>query len=350
MINWHASTCRRPDLRFLPGLEAQACFNCGEIETVAESSSANVARNFDLRWPTSLPFIDDAADDNGPVGPPSLISSASNSAVEGVVLETTTAATDIGKDTTALAKTSLYTSLYARKIRLLRLLPGKYNDPITCDIRVVDLQSKPEYEALSYTWADSNGDTSLSETLHIKGHHSILRIITNCAKAIRRLRFPSLSRELWVDAICINQDNNAERSHQVGIMQYIYAAAERVLVYLGEETGDPDPETFVPWKYENQGNTLDLSTDLRKQPYFTRVLVIQEIASARSAWILLGAKGARWDDFLQPPDTDDIDYRSMCIMNYEFLKAHHPWLQLVSQPRHRKLKELCSFLFATERC
>lgn len=214
----------------------------------------------------------------------------------------------------------------------------------------MDLKNRPEYEALSYTWADSTGDTSLSQSIYVGDRHDILPITVNCADALRRLRFPHRSRSLWIDAICIDQDNIQERSHQVGIMQYIYATAERVLIYLGEDEEDPNAATCVPWQYQNRGNTLELSTDLRKQPYFTRVWVIQEVASARSAWILLGSKGARWEDFLKPPDTGDQDYKAICIRNYDLLKAYHPWLQLVVQPKHRDLSELWGLMSATASC
>ncbi|KAF5510947.1 Heterokaryon incompatibility protein 6, OR allele [Colletotrichum siamense] len=246
-------------------------------------------------------------------------------------------------------KSPLYEPLYGRKIRLLRLLPGNYRDPLRCKLQTVDLQFKPEYEALSYTWANSNGDSSLSQQIYVGARQDILLITANCANALRRLRFASWSRNLWVDAICIDQCNIHERSHQVGIMRYIYATAERVIIYLGEDAEDPEKPS-VPWKYENHGNTLDLSTDLRTQPYFTRVWVIQEVASARSAWILLGSKGARWEDFLKPPNTGDLVYRVKCIRNYDLLKAHHPWLQLVAQPKHRDLSELWGLLSATALC
>ncbi|KAK2061504.1 HET-domain-containing protein, partial [Colletotrichum caudatum] len=62
-----------------------------------------------------------------------------------------------------------------------------------------------------------------------------MAITINCANALRRLRFPGWARDVWVDAICINQEDSNERSHQVGIMQYIYATAIRVVVYLGED-------------------------------------------------------------------------------------------------------------------
>ncbi|KAF4821108.1 Heterokaryon incompatibility protein 6, OR allele [Colletotrichum siamense] len=361
MINWHATDCRRPDVLFLDDLGAPSCLNCGEIGTVdrPENSGSTVGSSleqrlradFDLCWPSSLPFVDDASREDGLTGVALTtdlkIPDNTGKNVASVIGEDSNTVDD---DAFVETKTPLYEPLYGRKIRLLKLLPGKYHDPLRCNLQIVDLQFKPEYEALSYTWADSNGDSSLSQQIYVGERHDILFITANCANALRRLRFPLWSRHLWVDAICIDQHNTHERSHQVGIMRYIYATAERVIIYLGEGAEDPELKPSIPWKYENHGNTLDLSMDLRTQPYFTRVWVIQEVASARSAWILLGSKGARWEDFLKPPNTGDLEYRVMCIRNYDLLKAHHRWLQLVAQPKHRDLSELWGLLSATALC
>ncbi|KAF6834102.1 hypothetical protein CMUS01_06284 [Colletotrichum musicola] len=234
----------------------------------------------------------------------------------------------------------LYEPLQARKIRTLELLPGDFDDPIRCNIRTVDLALKPEFEALSYTWANENGDASKSEKIFVGDRHDILSGTANCVNALRRLRFPktsNTSRELWVDAICINQENIQERSHQVGIMQYIYATALRVLIYLGEDPADPSPRTSAPWLYHNHGNTLNLHADLSNRPYFFRTWVIQEIASARSAWVLCGPRGARWPDFLDTAQKNRT-------------RKSHPWLRLVAQPRHREMKELYGMLLATSKC
>ncbi|KAF0326023.1 hypothetical protein GQ607_006841 [Colletotrichum asianum] len=304
MINWHSSACRRPDVMFLDDIGAPSCLNCGEIGAIDEAPSANAPNNppetpqragFELRWPASLSFTEDGSgnDDSTEQSKPNC-----PAAGEMFVAGETLRATDVGKHTTASAEMSFYEPLHARKIRILQLLPGEYGDPVRCNIRTVDLQFKPEYEALSYTWADSNGDASLSQRIYIGERYDILRITANCANALRRLRFPAWSRDLWVDAVCIDQNNIYERSHQVGIMRYIYATAKRVLVYLGEDAEDNGQDPAIPWKYENQGNTLELNTGISHRPYFTRTWIIQEIASARSAWIICGSRGMRWQDFV----------------------------------------------------
>lgn len=54
---------------------------------------------------------------------------------------------------------------------------------------------------------------------------------------LARLRDPALPRFLWVDAICINQEDNNEKTDQVQLMTWIYASAKGVLVWLEEPIG-----------------------------------------------------------------------------------------------------------------
>jgi hypothetical protein len=54
------------------------------------------------------------------------------------------------------------------------------------------------------------------------------------------------NRTLWVDAICINQQDIRERGCQVEMMGDVYSKAARVLVWLGPKSHDRDPETSHP--------------------------------------------------------------------------------------------------------
>jgi hypothetical protein len=40
---------------------------------------------------------------------------------------------------------------------------------------------------------------------------------------------------MWIDAVCIDQGNNEEKTQQVGIMKEIYRCATQVLIWLGKE-------------------------------------------------------------------------------------------------------------------
>src|SRR5204863_8336259 len=67
-----------------------------------------------------------------------------------------------------------------------------------------------------------------------------LKISENLYVAICHLRHQLEPRFLWVDAVCINQASDEEKSHQVGQMHYIYSNASKVLIWLGQSDKDID--------------------------------------------------------------------------------------------------------------
>src|SRR6266536_3659309 len=118
-------------------------------------------------------------------------------------------------------------------VRLLRLLRGDPTDDIQCDLFegwLNQLEGGIPYEALSYTW----GSTEKAAKITVNG--STMHITSNLYVALQHLRFRDEDRILWIDAICINQDNKQERGHQVQQMSYIYKEAEQVIVWLGQGT------------------------------------------------------------------------------------------------------------------
>lgn len=138
-----------------------------------------------------------------------------------------------------MATSSAYGSLRSSstQIRLLRLLPfrktedetpGPWHDcaNIECDLVTVDLERAPDYEALSYTWGEP------APTTQVAANGEMVPVRPNLTYALAALR-SSEPRLLWIDALCINQDDVQERSHQVRLMGEIYRRAKRVLVWLG---------------------------------------------------------------------------------------------------------------------
>ncbi|RWA03322.1 hypothetical protein EKO27_g11783 [Xylaria grammica] len=99
------------------------------------------------------------------------------------------------------------------------------------------LECAPRYPALSYAW----GCAERNRVIIV--NNLKLRIPKNLYEALFALR-PSLSPFLlWVDYICINQEDEAEKAWQVGMMRDIYARADRVLAWMGP--GDPESENVV---------------------------------------------------------------------------------------------------------
>jgi hypothetical protein len=206
-----------------------------------------------------------------------------------------------------------------QEIRLLVIKPGTADEPIRCDIIIVNLEDDPEYDALSYTWATEDGDSSPSGVVFCADSSS-LQVTANCEAAIRRLRNFGVER-VWIDALCIDQKHVNERNHQVTLMEHIYKGAFRVFVYIDtpehkfallfhwlntQPRDNPHPGDQVTplWKLQNQAKRF-----LRLR-WFHRVWVIQEVALARTIHLLTSSDHSILDEhtvarlqFLQQPTT-----------------------------------------------
>jgi Heterokaryon incompatibility protein (HET) len=116
-----------------------------------------------------------------------------------------------------------------RQIRLVTLESGAWSDKICCIIDVVSFDGHPIYEALSYVW----GDEKDQEDIQLNDHP--FKVTKNLWMVLRRLRDSAVSRVLWIDAICINQSDKNEKSHQVAMMGEIYSSCQKAIIWLGED-------------------------------------------------------------------------------------------------------------------
>lgn len=125
--------------------------------------------------------------------------------------------------------------------RIFTLHPAdQFSAPIRGDLRTYSiLFPDPEkcvcepYEALSYAW----GDVTPTSTITFPDN-SILPIAANLNAFLRHRRHHEDTLDLWIDAICINQADNNERSSQVQIMGQIYFLTSRLSIWLGPPSSD----------------------------------------------------------------------------------------------------------------
>ncbi|KAF2258549.1 HET-domain-containing protein, partial [Lojkania enalia] len=179
------------------------------------------------------------------------------------------------------------------QIRLLKISPGDFNDIITCTLNIFDTSIAPEsrpheYIALSYTWGPASPTR---------------QILVNSGTAIVRQNlweFLVVARELipdqlvWIDQICINQEDNDDKNHQVRLMSKIYRRASSVIVWLGSPTNDSDlAMDFISRRAFDM--TYSIPKRLRNairsfffRPYWSRLWVVQEIKLAQSVTVLCG--------------------------------------------------------------
>ena len=111
--------------------------------------------------------------------------------------------------------------------RIMLLGAGVGGEPLSCSLTIIDVESCSPFEALSYVWGQAK---AVHPVLCDGGAVSITQ---NLDDALRSLRLPTQARRLWVDAVCIDQQDLDERSRQVQYMRLIYSRATRVIVWLG---------------------------------------------------------------------------------------------------------------------
>jgi hypothetical protein len=125
----------------------------------------------------------------------------------------------------------------SRTIRLLKLLPGLWNDHIGVELHQTTIAAaRDRYTAISYTW----GAQGTVKQFLITCNGLSVPVSENLYTILRRLRQADDSIFAWADALCINQMNPLERTHQVGLMGEIYENSRETIVWLGEKTASDD--------------------------------------------------------------------------------------------------------------
>ena len=219
-----------------------------------------------------------------------------------------------------------YDKIAPNQIRLLYLMPaGNKNDTINCMLKVAKLDDvSTHYEALSYTWGyepaleeiriQKPRGKSFKDVGRSLMDHKVFYIRPSLDGALRYLRDYSAEEPqtvvLWIDAICINQDDEEEKSIQVAKMADIYSHADSVFIWLGQARDDSDTGMdFVKniLNLERQG-TLSVkgsSSDqwsafmsLLRREWFGRRWVVQELALNRNAFLTCGERAVNWKDFM----------------------------------------------------
>ncbi|OCK85851.1 hypothetical protein K432DRAFT_216315 [Lepidopterella palustris CBS 459.81] len=255
----------------------------------------------------------------------------------------------------------------AKSIRLLEISPSAGSKVICCSLKTFELRNAPAFDALSYTWGHPLTPLSRRSALRskIRGPPSKGPIVFSLHDAVdipsqpikldssgRIRRYPILidgrtinvtenlrdalrmlsglqeriekPRHVWIDALCVDQENIAERNAQVALMADTFKAAQRVIVWLGKEdefTADAlsviEQVSAIPeelWSsvaytsfYEDDECYKKLQIQhlssfnwlgfiaLLNRSWFKRAWVVQEIALARSAVLVCGSRVFPWD-------------------------------------------------------
>ena len=165
----------------------------------------------------------------------------------------------------------------AKTIRLLFVAAGSDGDEIECLLLDSDLAvAANTFEALSYVWGDASEEAQKS----IKVNGSVFKVGTTLHSALIHLRSREDSRVLWVDAICINQQDNTEKANQLGLMRDIYRTASQTVAWLGEATQDTDKVFRAVRLLGHEAREMEA---LNKTPQPEQGPVYQQLATDGSA-------------------------------------------------------------------
>ncbi|CZR70126.1 uncharacterized protein PAC_20027 [Phialocephala subalpina] len=202
-------------------------------------------------------------------------------------------------------------------------------------LKVRSLDKNPSFAALSYTW----GSDALRPSRDIVCSGKRIPITQNCHDALHTLRRNFNVRTIWVDAICINQEDDLEKGSQIPLMRDIYGQASRVYIWLGKGTEESDeaiewirhtakdvsillgarfkafPGLMAPqellktWrlipvlieKYRLRGMSepsynAAAMEDLINRDWFGRMWTLQEVVMANEPLAVCGSRSLRWAD------------------------------------------------------
>jgi hypothetical protein len=215
-----------------------------------------------------------------------------------------------------------YQRLREDEIRLVEIIPAKYeHENVLCRLTSVTRDHARPYQALSYCWGPpkQRGKGTIYLEVADKGAPAARRklrwlVTPTLEAALRRLRYYDghASQFIWVDAICINQNDEEEKGKQVQSMCLIYQNAAEVSIWLG----DNDEESLLAWDLIQDFEScqediaaikklIEPSREkhfaallaLFRRDYFWRIWVVQEITCAKKAVVYFGSNTISWPNF-----------------------------------------------------
>lgn len=252
---------------------------------------------------------------------------------------------------------NIYSQLPDRhNVRILELTRIPQNDISLCGhLIITSLDERPDYTALSYVWGKRSSN---DPTLLVDGHP--LQINASLWQACQELTTHMNPVKLWVDQICIDQNNEVEKAQQVQLMSRIYEQAQRVVGWLGDHDNDSqlafdllvvlgyllhanEVQAESEWRravyalrkdkhLHNLGDLFDPSKRmvqaadcLVQRPWFYRLWVVQEVALASTLELRCGNSCI----------PGDIFFNAVRILSSVVSDPPMPWLQKPYRNAHK---------------
>jgi Heterokaryon incompatibility protein (HET) len=251
-----------------------------------------------------------------------------------------------------------YNALKQDHLRLLYLFPGAKGEPLQAILSHIPSNSAGTYRAISYVWGT---DQRTKELITPDG---VIPITFSLSETLQSLRQENEAIMLWADAVCINQADNKEKSHQIRMLPRIFQGSVSTYAFLdgGEEaeaalemlmqvrskavleererTGEdidsddwPSDLPVIPRSWEGgRIPPLDHSIwvsvrALFALPYFRRIWVIQEVVAAPGVKVVCGKLLIDWNDLHLALETVD---REVQTYDQDFSQMRSDWEPFLS--------------------
>ena len=186
--------------------------------------------------------------------------------------------------------------------RLLKLLPGD-GDALGAELHEANLTdpNRQAYDALSYTWGDP------AHHFHLHYQEWTLPVTRNLDMALRRLRHAVNPRWLWVDAVCIDQSNHEEKSHQIGLMRSIYSNSAQTVCFIGEEAHESRRIIEL---------AEQVARKIKERAALSRGIAISESDENRMCEFILGLEPRFLEEAYSQPESEILMDRHLqsCLM------------------------------------
>ena len=256
-------------------------------------------------------------------------------------------------------------------IRIL-VLQGNGSEDAEVECRLQEFEFKKEnpeykYEALSWCWGISGHTATIIIREMTKNNLDSVRLskkaTPDLVAALRALRYQDKDRYLWIDQICIDQNNKLEKNHQVEMMAEIYGRASKVCIWLGERDRAShmalqfiEHEVLQLQNFDELCESPEASEkweallELMQRPWFSRRWVVQEVALARDAVIYCGEDEITWKKFAVAVElfveVETATHRLSEVMKNDPRNYHVPgWFEYVSELGASLLVEATGKLF-----
>ena len=203
-------------------------------------------------------------------------------------------------------------------IRLLHIKKGTWNR-ISYNMESVPLAANPKYDALSYNW----GDGRKKQTISVNGRK--MSITQNLNLALKAIASSGESRTLWIDQICIDQNNLEEKAGQIPLMGSIYSRAKNVLVWLGDHKAPRWVENSKSIDWAGGWGVAHATLFpraamywlylLSEEEYWKRCWIIQEVGLASNIQVHFGSVPIPWKEFIKLMKWYEANYAKANIKN-----------------------------------